>query len=907
MRWLKAFRMRLRALVHRRQLDRDLEDELRFHLELKTKDNLEAGIAPDEARAQAVRQFGNSTTLKEISREMFGFGGLEILGRDLRYGLRTLRGNPGFTATIIVTLAFGIGANTAIFSLINAVMLRSLPVASPEQLVSVGDPSRTGSLHNGPAAMDLFSYPVYQKLRERNQVFTRVLASGRTGRLDINVDGSANETAVGRLVSANYFDVLGVRPSLGRTFAPDDERAPVIVISVNYWRKRFATNPGVLGKRIGINGTKFSIIGVGPRDFFGDVVGISTDVWIPLMMQPQVNPGAFFLDKTATSWLLLLGRLKPGVSAAQARASLDVLAPNLLMETEGSAISPQRLRAIREMKVQVEPGGKGFSALRKRFSRPLLVLMGLVGLVLLIACTNVTNLLLARAAHRRKEIGMRLTLGASRFRLIRQLLTESILLAVLGGAAGVLLAWSGARILLQLASADPSAPLPLDVRPDSNILLFTGGAALFTGFILGLVPALGATGQSLAPVLKERNPSLARSGARWNLGQTLVIAQVALSLLLLVGAGLFARTLRNLETIDVGYRREGLVILQIDPIGSGHKQSQAVQTCRMLLAKLQAAPGVQAAAVSEDGIFSGTDASAGGLVVEGSTQANDQNRVDRYDRVGPHYFGTVGIPLLKGRDIDERDDGAAPKVAIINEAMANFYFPHTDPLGKHLKLGAGNLVAYTIVGVSRDARDHQLKAPPPRRFYMPYFEDTEDPIDGFNFEIRTTRDAASIIPGIRATVREFDRNLKILNLAAATSMIDKTISDERLIAQLSGLLGALALLLAAAGLYGVMTYNTSRRSGEIGLRMALGANRPTVIWMVLREALLLALLGVAVGIPAALAAAKLVEHNIVGLSAGDPLVLAAASAIMIATAGLAGLLPAARASRIDPITSLRQE
>jgi predicted permease len=906
MRWFHAFRIRLGALIRRDRLDHDLEDELRFHLELKTKENLEAGVHPSEARARAVRQLGNSTTLKEISREMFGFGSLEILERDVRYGLRTLRRNPGFTAAILITLAFGIGANTAIFSLINAVMLRTLPVAAPEQLVSVGDPSRTGSLHNGPSSMDVFSYPVYKKLRERNPVFTDVLASGRTGRLDINVDGSTSETATGRLVSTNYFDVLGVHPLLGRTFSADDDRpSAVIVISFNYWQKRFAENSDVLGQRIGINGTKFTIIGVSPRDFFGDVVGASMDIWIPLIMQPQVNPGSFFLDKTGTSWLLLMGRLKPGMSVAQARASLNVLAPNLLMETEGSAISPQRLRAIREMKVQVEPGGRGFSALRKRFSRPLLVLMGLVGLVLLIACSNVTNLLLARAANRRKEIGMRLTLGAGRSRLIRQLLTESILLGVLGGAAGLLLAWWGARILLQLASADPAAPLPLDVRPDLNILLFTGGAALFTGILLGLVPALRTTNQSLAPALKQR--SQARGGARWNLGHTLVIAQVALSLLLLVAAGLFARTLRNLETIDVGYRREGLVILEVDPIGSGRKRTQAVQTCRALLAKLQAAPGVQAAAVSEDGIFSGTDASAGGLVVEGFSATGDQNRTDRYDRVGPHYFGTVGIPLLKGRDFDERDDGQAPKVAIINETMAKFYFPHAEALGKYLKVGAGNLVAYTIVGVSRDARDHQLKQPPPRRFYMPYFEDTEDPIDGFNFEIRTTRDAASSIPGIRATVREFDRNLKILNLATATSMIDRTISDERLIAQLSGLLGALALLLASTGLYGVMTYNTSRRSGEIGLRMALGANRATVIWMILREALALALLGVAVGIPAALAAAKLAEHNLVGLSAGDPFVLATAAAIMITTAALAGLLPAARASRIDPITSLRQE
>ncbi len=915
MSWLNPLRIRIRALVHREQLDRDLADELRFHLEMKANENLESGGSPEAARWRAAREFGNSTVLKEISREMFGFGSLEVLVRDVRYGARTLRHNPGFTATIIATLALGIGANTAIFSLINAVMLRRLPVAAPEQLVSVGDPSRTGSLSNGSPAIDVFSYPLYKKLRERNQVFTDVLASGRTGRLDVSVDGfrkaensPGGETARGRLVSGNYFDVLGVRPLLGRTFGPEEDRAagasPVVVISYNYWRTRFDGNAGILGKQIRINGTPLTIIGVGPRDFFGDAVGVSTDVWIPMMMQAQVNPGTSYLDKTSTSWLLLLGRLKPGVSVTQARASLNVLVQNLFKEAEGASISEGRLREIREMKLQVEPGARGFSALRKRFSQPLLILMGLVGMVLLIACTNVANLLLARASNRQKEIGMRLTLGASRFRLIRQLLTESLLLAALGGAAGILLAWWGADVLLRLASADPGAPLPLDVRPDPSTILFTAAAAIATGFLFGLVPAFRATSHAIGPVINERNQSLARGGTRWNLGKALVIAQVALSLLLIVGAGLFARTLRSLETIDVGYRRDGLVMLEVDPVESGYRRPQVVEACRRLLAKLQTTPGVRAAAVSENGIFSGTDSSSGNLIVEGFPRTDGPVRVDHYDRVGPHYFGVVGIALLEGRDFDERDNDQAPKVAILNETMARFYFPRGDALGKHLTMGS---TPYTIVGVSRDARDHELKEAPPRRFYTPYADDPRNPIDGFNFEIRTTGNAAAAIPAIRAAVRDFDRNLKILNLATAASMIDKTISDERLIARLSGLMGALALLLAATGLYGVMSYATSRRSGEIGLRMALGANRGTVIWMVMREALLLAVVGIAAGIPVALGAAKLVEHNIVGLSTADPLVLGAAALVMIATATLAGWLPAARASRIDPMTALRQD
>ena len=916
MRWTHAFSLRLRAAARRRQLDRDLEDELQFHLDCKTRDNLDAGMPREEARAGALRQFGNRTALQEISREMFGLGSLEILARDIRYGWRALRNNLVFTATIVVTLALGIGANTAIFSLIDAVMLRSLPVKAPEQLVSVGDPSRTNTLHNGSPLLDIFSYPLYRQIRERNQVFTDVLAAGRTGRLELNADGvlpsesaSTGEAVKGRLVSAIYFDVLGVRAFMGRTFAAEEDRgpgaSPVTVISYSYWQRRFASNPEVLGKQVAVNGSKFTIVGIGPRDFFGDVVGVSTDLWLPILMQAQVNPGTNYLERRNTEWLLLMGRLKPGISVSGARASLNVLVHNLVAEQEGSATSTARLQQIRSLLIQVDSGAKGFSALRQHFSQPLLILMGLVGLVLLIACTNVANLLLARATTRQKEIDVRLALGAGRIRLVRQLLTESLLLAGIGSAAGLFLAWWGAGLLLKLGSNDPTSPLPLNIRPDPHTLLFTAAAGLLTGVLFGLAPALRATNRPLNEAFKERSQSLARGGSGWNPGKLLVVAQVALSLLMLVGSGMFARTLRTLETIDVGYRRDGLTMLQVDPIGSGYPQLQAVQASDRLVARLRAVPGVAATSVSEDGIFSGTDASTNGLGVEGYSQANDANRVDHYDRVGPHYFATVGIAMRKGRDFDERDTGTAPKVAIVNESMANFYFAHTDPLGKHLNLGGDKPVSYTIVGVSRDARDHDLKAAAGRRYYLPYFEETDDAIDGFNFEIRTTADAAAIVGGVRNAVNEFDRNLKVVKLATAASMIGSTISDERLIAQFSGMLGALALLLAAAGLYGVITYATLQRSAEIGLRMALGANRGSVVWMVLREALLLALAGIALGIPAALALSKLVEHNVVGLSTADPTVLAIAALVMTATAIVAGLVPAARAARTDPMVALR--
>jgi len=901
-----AFRLRLRGAAHRPQLDQDLEDELRFHLEMKTQEHHEAGMEAGEARSRAAKQFGNVTLLKEISREMFGLGSLEIFTQDLRYGLRMLRNNLGFTAVIVLTLALGIGANTAIFSIINAIMLRSLPVRAPEELVSVGNPSRTGSLSEGGPVSDIFSHALYRKIREQNQVFTEVLASGRAGRLEVG--SGTGETARGRLVSGNYFEVLGVRPALGRAFTPDDDRVPgqsaVVVISHDYWQRKFAADSGVIDKSLSLNGTKFSIIGVGPSDFFGDEVGRSTDVWIPIMMQGQVNPGSSFLEKNDSSWLLLLGRLKPGVSLTQARASLNVLIRNLQMELQGPAITPDTAKEIRESKIPVDAGGKGFSYLRKQFSQPLLILMGLVALVLLIACTNVANLLLARATNRQKEISMRLALGAGRARLVRQLLTESLLLATMGGLAGLLLAWWGASLLLWLASDGPKA-LPLDIRPDPPVLAFTAALAICTGLIFGLVPALSATRRDLAPALRERTHSLAHSGRRWNLGQVLVVAQVALSLLMLVGAGLFAGTLHHLQTMDVGYRRQGLAMLELNPIGSGYKQARILLLCQNLLARLRTVPGVTAASLSQNGVFSGTE-SMTSIRVEGFQSTRDEDLQSAFDQVGPNYFAAVGIALLQGRDFDERDQGGAPKVAVINETMAKFYFPQTSPLGRHITLGRKDPKTYTIVGVSRDAVDHYLTDKPQRRFYLPFFEAAEL-ITTYNFEVRTPGDAAAILPGIRKAVQEYDRNLKIEDLKPLTAMMDSTIGEERLVAQLSTGLGALALLLAATGLYGVMAYATSRRSSEIGLRMALGADRTRVVWMVLREALGLSLLGIVIGIPAALGAAKLVAHSVVGLSTGDPLVLSAAALVMIATAMLASFLPAARASRIDPMTALRQE
>ena len=550
--------------------------------------------------------------------------------------------------------------------------------------------------------------------------------------------------------------------------------------------------------------------------------------------------------------------------------------------------------------VEVQPAAKGFSAVRKRVAQPLVTLMFIVGLVLLIACGNVANLLLARATARQREISVRLAVGASRSRLIRQLLTESALLAVMGGAVGLLLAWWGSGLLLRLASGGPD-PIPLDVRPDGVVLLFAAGVSVLTAILFGLVPALRSTRVDLAPALKETTRSL--SGGGFRLGKLLVIGQVALSLLLLVAAGLFIRSLVNMQTLDVGYSRANLVLLQADPGASGYPTAQQLPMVERLIQRLRSVPGVLGVTVSENGIFSGTDSSTDDLQVDGFSPARKEDLTSSFDAVGPHYFQVVGVPVVAGRDFDERDKIGGPGIAIVNDTLARFYFGNHDPLGKSMRNGDDR---YTIVGLVKDMKERNLKGQTERRFYIPLFQE-KDRIDTFKFEIRTRDDASRMVQSIRRETLSFDRNLKILSVEPVSVLIDRSISEERLIAQLSGFFGILALLLAATGLYGVMAYATSRRTNEIGIRMALGAGRAEVIRMVLRETLLLVVLGVAIGLPVAFAVTRLVAATLVGLSASDPPTFGVATVLMLFVAVIAGLAPAQRASRIDPMAALRQE
>jgi len=836
---------------------------------------------------------------------------IETFLQDLRYALRSLRLSPAFTVVAALSLALGIGANTAIFSLLDALLLRSLPVEAPERLVALGDPSRTGGKSEGSLRADLLSLPLYRELRDKNQVFSGLLASGRAGRIFVGTDRSSAkpETARGRLVSGNYFSVLGVPAFRGHTFTGEADRtpgaAPYVVVSYDYWQRHLAADPGVVGRSITLNGYPFTIIGVTPPEFFGDVVGTATDLWIPLMMQRQLNLGRDFLEHWDVMWLLLMGRLKPGVSVAQARGSIGSLFDHIVATRADGAI-PAELLPDRpgDLHLEVSPGGSGFSYLRRQFSRPLATLMAIVALVLLIACANVANLLLERATGRQKEISVRLALGAGRGRLVRQLLTESLLLALVGGALGVLFAYWADAGLLKLIGAGRSAAL--DPGPNLRVLAFTAAVSLLTGVLFGLAPAFRATRVELAPALKESSRNLAGAGAgrRWPLGKILVAAQFAVSLLLLMGAGLFVRTLVNLQRLDLGFERQGLLMLSVDPVAAGYPPARLGTFVEQFLERLRAVPGATAVTMSENGLFSGTE-SGTSIAISGRPPIPDPDDDVAYDRVAPDYFQIAGVPIVLGRGIGAQDRVGAPRVAVINETMARFYFRNQNPIGQRFAETNATDQVYEIVGVSRDVRDHELRGDVPRRYYTPALQSAEN-LSAFNFEIRA-RDPNALVEPLRKAVRDFNPRLNALDLAPVNANIDNSIGDERLVAKLSAVFGVLALLLAAIGLYGVISYTISRRTNEIGIRMALGANHGKVLWMVLRETLLLALAGIGLGLLAVLAAARMVSSHLFGLSAYDPPTLAAAMAVLVAVAVVAGVIPGSRATRVDPTEALRYE
>ncbi len=913
MRTLRSWLSRFSDLFNRRGRDRELADELESHLRLHIDDNLRAGIAPEEARRRALIALDGIEQVKESYRERRGLRWLETCARDARFGLRMLRNNLGFTTIAVLSLALGIGANTAIFTLIDAVMLRMLPVKNPQELVSLNLAPDTQFPRDANGDLSTqFPYPAFVQMREHNQVLSALFAFKDAGRVSVLVNGNA-EIVQGQLVTSNYFSALGVRTVLGRDFVSRDDAAgaeSVAIISYGYWQSHFGGQTSALGRQILANGAPVTVIGVAAPGFFGLQPGSAVDLYMPMAMQPQIVPnvadpanrGTSAFAQTDLWWIQLMGRLKPGVTAEQARANLDVIYRPAVLQ----GLQPEAAKGpLVPPALEVVPAGGGLNGLRGTFSKPLAILMVVVGIVLLIACVNVANLLLVRSSARAKEIAVRLALGASRGRLIRQLLLESVLLSAFGGLLGLVFAYWGCNALVAMIPDGDNLVL-IDVHPDLNVLGFTVAACVLTGVLFGLTPALRATRVELTPALKQTTATLGTTRDTMYTTKTLVVAQVALSVVLLFGAGLFVRTLVNLETMNVGFSRDNLLLFGVSPKDAGYKGQRYADLCREIQSRVGQLPGVESATSSLIMLLSGS-MWLGNIKVPGYSARPNENTSVSVLPVGEGFLSTMRIPLLEGRDLSPRDDESALKVALVNETLARKYWRNENPLGRHFTL---RNVDMEVVGIVGDAKYTSLRQNIPPTVYYPYVQQMDN-MPGMRFEVRTAGDATALIPSVRQIVASIDNRLPLFDVKTQTQQVDEILYQERLFAKLVGFFATLALVLVCVGLYGVMSYSVARRTSEIGIRMALGAQPGNILGMVLRETMLLVGAGVVLGVGASLGTAKIASHHVAGLLYGlkitDTASIWVAVAFIAIVAAVSGFVPARRAMRVDPMVALRHE
>jgi predicted permease len=893
-----------------------MDEELRFYLEAAVEEKMRNGIRYPEALRAAKVEMGSMEAVKQEIRSSGWESTVDSLGSDFRFSLRMLAKSPGFTAVAILSLALGVGANTAIFTLINDLMLKQLPVRQPDQLVSFGEPSGGGvggTMSVGTGGV--FSYDFYRQIEMQHEFFQDISASASFTlpagvRLRESSAGPAG-AAFFQMVSGNYFSVLGIEPVLGRPIVPSDEDAPglnpVAVLSYHYWQTTLASDPSVVGRSITVDKLPFTVIGVAPARFFGvNVDAQSPDLWLPLTMQKELMQSSSLLDTRDIYWLHLMGRRNAGINMDQAQEWFSAQIRRYMIDLEGPRLTAARIQQIQQIKLM--RGDRGGSDLRWQYKEPLQILMGVVVLVLLIACANLANFLLAKAVSREREISTRLALGSSRARIIGQVFIETLLLSFCGGALGLLLAFWGTRALINFVVGGATYTV-FDPKPDMHVLAFTFGICLLTGILFGIAPALRVSRTSISPVLKANARTAANGGRATGrlIPKLLVAVQVTLSLMLLVGAGLFLRTLRNLENQDLGFESRNLLLVQFLPEAAGYQPSQLSSLYDKILERVNALPGVRSATLSGGPVINpGQWGSPISILGYAAKQDETVDTAGNY--VAARYFETVGIPVLLGRPIGPQDTATSSKVVVVNQTFANDYFPNGNAIGRSFTIADPRVPGrWEIVGVVRDAKYSSPREAPQRMIYLPLVQISGPHIYAHSLQLQTVGDPAHVAEEVRRALAQVDPNLAILKMETISQQVNHLMDQEELVSQLCTWFAMLALLLTSIGLYGVMTYNVARRTNEIGIRMALGAQNRQVLWMVLKESLFLLGAGIILGVPATIAATRLVGAQLFGLSSSDPLTFATAILAISSVTILAAYFPARRATRVDPMVALRDE
>jgi predicted permease len=908
----------VRAMSHRSRLDAEMQSQLEFHITSYADDLMRSGISREEAMRRSRLELGSIAARKEECRESLGLRLWDDLLVDISYGLRMLKKTPGFTAVAVVSLALGIGANTIIFSLAKAALLDELAVPHSDQLrlltlyIHRDDDlisSVWGSFNPGPGGTTettSFTYPGYEQMRKQNRSLQDIFAFKELGtydRLTATIDGQA-QTVTGQLVSGNYYQGLGIDTVFGRSIQPLDDavagQGAVAVISDGFWGRAFGRSPAVIGKTIDLNLTPITIIGVNPPSFTGAAsVQQSPDVFVPLSMQPVILPqrqGSLLVDKKLW-WVQVMGRAKPGVSDSAALAALSVSLDQAMRATMPVP------KDARMPELTLPSGSRGLNETGRNWSTRLYVLLALTGLVLLLACANIANLLLARSAARQREVSVRMALGAGRGRILRQVFTESLLLSLLGGAAGLVLGYFGRNVIPRLISTSWRPPV-VDGRFNWGVFAFTAGVSLLTGLLFGLAPALQSTRADVNSGLKDGSAAATR---RWQglAGKAIVIFQVSLSMLLVVGAGLFVRTLVNLTETDPGFRPQHVLLFHLQPPLSRYPVAKGIALDHQIEEKLAGLPGVDSVSLSTLPLLA-NNVSMTSFLPDGQLRDAHRNTAEDVNFVGHGFLMTMGIPLLSGRDFNDDDTEISPPVAIINRTLARKYFPDSDPVGRYFTSDKKRIL---IVGVSADTKYSDMRDKIPPQFYLPYRQtsDQRDLVGGVTFELRLKTAPESVLPAVRAAVASIDKDLPLIDVRTQTEQIDATLSNERLFAMLTGAFGVLALVLACIGIYGIMAYIVARRTNEIGIRIALGAQTGQVLRMVLGEASWLAVFGIASGLGCALWLTRFLSSLLYGLKPSDPGTLIFAALLLLAAALAAGWTPAWRASRVQPMEALRHE